>query len=439
VVDGKNSPADPIPTLAPGELAWRTSNPQSVPITLLPPAQWALPVRTDVRTIGGQFQSTSTIELKKLPAHRPHLLSLIVPDPRDDEIHVSATPGIAPVEIETNGSDRRWDIYIPTAAAEPALSITTTSGPSARDSWRLPHVALRAGPRHQATLAQRIVFESAEVTLAASSNIERVGPSEWRTTGAEWLAEAARTSDVTRDARAKITAHITAARAGGRWVYRGQFHISPNRSGPLWIQSPHGTTLHAIEVDGVVLPVDAQLSDIAGRTVVLRWSSALPMWSPPQLVGPSGAIGLGESEWLIRVPSGLRIAETGSDAVELTGVENATPDDLDSLSHGSPRHFRVGEGKSLKVEFASTSQPAIRWPLVVALSLFVLVAILAVFRPRGTAPEQAALVGVLAAIALGPAAAAILLVPAGVIAWRIANSLRRAVRPRKHEPAWATS
>jgi hypothetical protein len=75
----------------------------------------------------------------------------------------------------------------------------------------------------------------------------------------------------------------------------------------------------------------------------------------------------------------------------------------------------------------------------VALTLFVLVAVLAVFRPRGSMPEQAALLGILAAIALGPAAAAFLLVPAGVIAWRIANSFLRVARPRNHEPAWATS
>ena len=69
-----------------------------------------------------------------------------------------------------------------------------------------------------------------------------------------------------------------------------------------------------------------------------------------------------------------------------------------------------------------------RWPLAVALILWLGVAALSLLWPQVTAPEQAAGLGALAALTLGPAGAVLWLVPAGVVVWRSARLIRPVAR-----------
>jgi hypothetical protein len=441
VVPSFKGPAPEIlSSAAPGEISWKSPDSVPVEITLLPPPKNVpVRIRTSIRQVGDRCQSTTTIDLGALPRNRPQLLSVIVADSAKNDVQISAPPSATTAEVAARSEERRWDIGLPSGDGDRRLvTVTMTSESIAREVWRLPSTRVRFGPRHEAVADHRIVLESAGLALAVSRNLDQVGPSEWRTTGTDWTAEIGARD---REHRAAARAQVIAAYSGDIWFYRGRFTISP---GAVQLHPSAGSSIHRVEMDGTALTPPSDVVELpdSGRehSVVLEWSSRDFISSLPRIVGANGEIGF-SSEWEIRVPAGLAIVGVGAHVLEESPSHVNSSDDIPEIfRRGTPRRFRVGEGRELQIQVTPARHSPSRVPLVAALFVLVAIGVLLLLRSRRTSPEQAAAMGVLAVLAMGPSALGFLLIPAVVAIWRGAKVVVRWAGGGGHpEPTWGIS
>lgn len=423
----------------PGEVAWKGAGDQAVPLLAVPPPGAArLDARTTVAAAGEQVRTTTGLGLDGLPADRPYLLNLRVLDAGDAEVAVTPPAGGSVAEVRSEPGVRRWDVSVPAGRGPRAgVSVRCTSG-RAGQGTPLRRLAVTFGPRTHADLNQTIVLEGDGLSLAETEGLARIGPAEWRVSDPDWRARVVLSAGLTRGERARVTrADVTAGRAGRTWVYHGHYRLALDESGPLRVAAPTGAGLRTVEVNGAHVPVaqpgTADLPDAAGPLDVrLVWTSPEPVWEPARVLTEFGPAALDHTDWTVRVPLGLRVegdADPAPDGGEDAGTAPA----------GAPYRFRVPAGRSLDLRLVPAEPDWPRWALAVSVGLWVLVAGLAALWPRRTAPEQAAGLAGAAAVALGPAAAAFALLPAGVFLWRVGRVLGRLAGPWRRDEALATA
>lgn len=432
---------EPLAPQIPGEIAWRCSVDQNLPMTLLPPPTNAVfNMRTAVDIRGERMESTHAIDLRALSRDRPYLLSVFVPTARDDDIQLTASPGMTVIEASgQKGSLRRWDIGIPKATPVDSESITVRvlSGATSAGAWRLPEVTLRFGPGQEPIISETISLESSGISLRERSGLEQLSPSQYRVVRRPFRATIVRAVGLKPGQTVQIASAVVVGNQTGRtWHYQFMCKVASTDTVALRAGTPAGTRLESVELDGEPLGLmdarNAQLTlpgDLQRRSLRLEWSSTDFATTLPELRTPVDRMDVGEVEFVVRVPPDADIAGTSVEVREQdrTDRSGAALDIPCGLFAGSPRRFRVVDGAPADLRLIPQSHDYPIWELAVASGFLLAALALILLRTTRAIPEAAACIAATAVAILGATAAALLIVPAAVIVWRIQQIIRSSV------------
>jgi hypothetical protein len=419
-------PKEPLAPQFPGEVAWRCAADADVEFELLPPQrESALDIRAAIDLHADRVHSTHSIDLRALDAARPHVLSVFVTANRDDEVQLSAPPAFV---IRDDGNKkaavRRWDISIPLGRpADSSLAVEVSSSPGALGSWRLPRVDVRFGGDQEPILSETVAVKSDAITLADVSGLERVGTSQWRVIRRPRQATVTRSAGLRHGELIRVTgARASAGRIGRTWDFRCECTLAYTGPTVLTVGASTGARLRAVELDGAAVGIsDEKTANVylpgesGSGTLRLEWSANELTVGPPEIRVGGAPVPLGDVEFVVYVPPGFGINTSGAGIRET--VDSRPPSNIstDRPFRGTPRHYRLAAGQSLDVQFISEQPRLLTWQHILLAGLWLATLLLAM----SGAPETAGCLAVIAVLVIGPTAAALLLIPAAILAWRI--------------------
>jgi hypothetical protein len=405
-----------LPPEVPGELAWQATEGRSVRVRVLPPVAAArLRARTSCTVEGGRIRTDSKIELSGLPPERGHLLTVTVAPGEGTDVQLAARPPVTAADAGAEGARRRWMVFVPPGAAGmAAVSVTTTTNGSAV----IPSLRVRLGPAADADV-DHFVHLDRRLILSDRRGLERIGPGEWRLSDSGLRPRLSVADRVAGPGDPAVErAEVTAAPAGEKWLYRGRYLVAAGEADRLRVVAPPMCRWLEAAQSGVLLPVGngpLHLPPSAGpRVLTLLWESDRPAWEPAGVRSEADPLAFTGVEWTVVVPPGFRpegdFRDTAGPAAPVEFKDHWT-EDREVFANGAPYRLRAPDGRVLDLQLVAATEPRPGWRLAAAVGLWLVVAGLAALRPHRTRPEQAAGLGALAAVALGPAAVAFWLVP----------------------------
>jgi hypothetical protein len=440
-------PKEPLAPQSPGELGWRCSADSEVELLLLPPKrESALDMRTVVDQHGDRVHSAHAIDLRTLDAARPHVLSVFVTTSRDDDVQLTAAPGFF---VRDDGNKRstvrRWDIGIPLGRpAEGSIAVEVHSSPGAIGSWRLPRVDVRFGGDQEPILSETVAVETDAITLCDTIGLDRVGTSQWRVVRRPRQATVARSAGLRHGELVRVTgAQISAGRVGRIWEFRCDCTLTYSGPTVLTAGAPIDGRLRTFELDDMAVGTTDEKtgnvylpSESGSHSLRLQWSASELTGGMPELRVGTALVSLGDVDFVVYAPPSLGIETTGTGIRESTDLRPPANMPTDRPFHGSPNCYRIAAGQSLDVHVVPEKPQLLTWQHLLLAGLWLVTLSLAMIG----APETVGCIAVFTAIVIGPPAAAILLIPVGIVGWRIWRSFGLlAARLAGREPRVGTS
>jgi hypothetical protein len=157
----------------------------------------------------------------------------------------------------------------------------------------------------------------------------------------------------------------------------------------------------------------------AGPKVEAFLSQSVSVESNVSLRDTVGLV-LAGNDWATMVPDWSATLEHGNG---LAPIDRANLGSTD----GAPTRSSDDDPVKVGLDAALPSRPWMRFGLVVLIAI--VVGVLALVLPRTSVPEQAAGIGIIGTVTFGPAAAALLLIPAIAILWRVRQLARWLIWP----------
>src|SRR5262245_39285293 len=430
----------------PGEIAWRGPGGQAARLTLMPPPTTAnLDIRSAVRPAGDGIQVLSSLDLSRLVRARPYLMSVVVHGADDADVRAIVPDAVVAKEVSPSSTGRRWDIGVPAAGAAGPIIFDIRPRPKPAGTWAVPRLSVRFGPRVEGTLTQRLELESDALTLTDAFGLTRLGDRAWRASDPAWRTAVVRRQGLAPGEHLRVTrAEVTAAQGGLRWLFRGRYGLSADEPGAATVRTPPGCRVLEAAFDGVPTPTSAhglvRVPISPGpHTLSLLWESDRPTWQGARIDTPAGELVSPPTDWIVCVPPGQRAR--GADPVanseaRLTTVDEGPPEDREAFSRGVPHRYRVLAGQRLELNIEPGPPARPWWRLVAAIGCLLAGAVVSLFWPVQSGPEQAAAAGAVGAITFGPPGVLLWAIPVLAAVWRGRQLLGRL---RRRQPAQEVS